>query len=69
MNRIFHRLHQSPRVSALLWGAAHVLDLGGTLVRDRGRFGMGPRGDVLALRHDVARANHMAWRAYGQAQE
>src|SRR5687767_3562361 len=32
MNRIFHRLHlQSPGISAFLWGAAHLLDMGGTL--------------------------------------
>ena len=69
MNRIFHRLHPRPGLSAFLWGAAHVLDMGGTLARNRGRFGMGSRGDVLALRHDFARAHHMAWRSYGQAQE
>lgn len=70
MHRIFHRLHlQSPGISAFLWGAAHLLDMGGTLARDRGRFGMGPRGDALALRHDWARATDGAWRTYGQAPE
>jgi hypothetical protein len=68
MNRIFDRLHlQRPGLQAFLWGAAHLLDMGGTLARDRGRFGMGPRGDRLALRHDWERAANGAWRAHGQA--
>ena len=68
MNRFLDWL-RSPGVSAFLWGAGHVLDMGGTLARDRGRFGLGPRGDRLALQHDWARAANGAWRAYGQAPE
>jgi hypothetical protein len=70
MNRIFDRLSFGGRgVSAFLFGAAHVLDLGGTLARYRGRFAQGPRGDLLALQHDWARATHAAWRDHGQAPE
>lgn len=68
MNGIFDRLRFGGRgLSAFLFGAAHVLDLGGTLARCRGRFGRGPRGDLLALQHDWARATHAAWRDDGQA--
>ncbi len=69
MTRMVHRTNSPSPLSAFLWGAAHLLDLGGTLARDRGRFGMGRRGDTLALRHDWERASSMAWRAYGQATE
>jgi hypothetical protein len=56
-------------LSAILYGAAHAFDMGGTLAHERGRFGMGPQGDVLALRHDWARAANGAWRTYEQAPE
>lgn len=70
MNRIFDWLNpRGPGLSAFLWGAAHVLDMGGTLARDRGRFGRGPAGDLLALRGDWERATRAAWRSYGQAPE
>lgn len=70
MNRIFDRFDFGGRgLSAFLFGAAHLLDLGGTLARDRGRFAQGPRGDLLALQHDWARASRGAWGAYGQAPE
>lgn len=70
MNRIFDWLHdRGPALSAFLWGAAHVLDMGGTLARDRGRFGQGPAGDRLALKHDWSRATHAARWSYGQAPE
>jgi len=39
-------------ISALLYGVAHVLDLGGALAANRGRFGQGLRGDARALNHD-----------------
>lgn len=70
MNRIFDWLRlRGPGASAFLWGAAHVLDLGGTLAHDRGRFGQGPAGDRLALRQDWERATRAAWRYHGQAPE
>jgi hypothetical protein len=70
MNRIFDLLNPAGRgFSAVLFGAAHILDMGGTLAHLRGRFGQGPRGDVLALQHDWGRATHAAWRVYGQAPE
>jgi hypothetical protein len=70
MNRIFDWLHgRGPGLDAFLWGAAHVFDMGGTLARDRGRFGQGPAGDRLALQHDWSRATNAAWRSYGQAPE
>ena len=70
MNRIFDRLNPGGRgFSAFLFGAAHLLDLGGTLARYRGRFAQGARGDLLALQHDWARASQAAWREYGQAPE
>jgi hypothetical protein len=70
MNGIFDRLNPAGRgLSAFLFGAAHVLDMGGTLARYRGRFGQGPRGDLLALQGDWARATDAALRAYGKAPE
>lgn len=38
--------------SALFYGVAHALDLGGALARNRGRFGQGLHGDARALNHD-----------------
>jgi hypothetical protein len=70
MIAIFSRLSlPSGGLRAFLYGAAHVFDLGGTLLHERGRFGEGPRGDVVALRHDWDRALRGAWREYGQASE
>lgn len=70
MNRIFQRTSHGGRgFAAFLFGAAHVLDLGATLARTRGRFALGPRGDVQALQHDWSRATDTAWRVYGQAPE
>ena len=70
MNRIFNRLNPGGRgFSAFLFGAAHILDMGGTLARYRGRFAQGPRGDLLALQQDWARATHAVWRAHGKAPE
>lgn len=44
------------RVPAFLYGAAHALDVGGALARNRGRFGCGIEGDARALRGDWERA-------------
>lgn len=44
------------RLSALFYGMAHALDLGGTLARDRGRFAGGFASDARALRGDWERA-------------
>lgn len=68
MNRIFQHLNPGGRgLSALLFGAAHVLDMGGTLAHYRGRFAQGPRGDLLALEHDLARATEAVLRSHGKA--
>lgn len=48
--------NRSRNRSAVLYGVAHALDLGGSLVRQRGRFAQGATGDALALRGDWDRA-------------
>ena len=43
-------------IAAILYGAAHAFDLGGTLVRHRGRFADGFAGDRRAIAGDWSRA-------------
>ena len=70
MNGIFQRLRPpSGALSAILFGAAHAFDMGGTLAHERGRFARGPAGDLLALQNDWERAANGVWREYGQAPE
>lgn len=46
---------QATRLSALLYGFAHVLDFGGAFARDRGRFSGGFAADARAIRGDWER--------------
>lgn len=50
------RVTGASRLSAALYGVAHTLDFGGSLVRDRGRFSAGFSADAEALRGDWSRA-------------
>ena len=67
--RLFSRPRRarSPQAQAVLYGAAHVLDMGGTLAHCRGRFAMGPAGDALALQSDWARVGQQ-WGWYEPAE-
>ncbi|HEX8695597.1 MAG TPA: hypothetical protein VF746_24500 [Longimicrobium sp.] len=47
---------EAARLSALLYGFAHVLDFGGAFARDRGRFSGGFAADARAIRGDWERA-------------
>ncbi|HEU0015867.1 MAG TPA: hypothetical protein VFQ45_19470 [Longimicrobium sp.] len=42
--------------AAIFHGLAHVLDFGGVMAHNRGRFACGPAADAAALRRDWERA-------------
>ena len=49
------------QLQAVLFGAAHAFDVGGTMAHCRGRFALGPAGDALALQSDWARVSQYGW--------
>lgn len=52
---------RSQELQAVLFGAAHAFDMGGTLAHFRGRFALGPAGDALALQSDWDRVAQSGW--------